>query len=195
MKRFLLPLLAMLFPAAATAAEYRFDTVHSQVQFQVWHLGFSRSEGEFHDLRGGFQFDPEHWDRSRCEVQIGVASLDLDDAAWNRKLLGKDWFDAQAHPEMQFRCTGMTQVENGHGRIDGELTLRGVTRPVSLEVTFNRAATHKYSLQFIAGFSATTSIKRSDFGMTSLLPEVGDDIEIRLEIEGIREGKQRDHKK
>ncbi len=188
-------LLATSLLSSAHAAEYRFDAVHSQVQFHVWHLGFSRSEGEFHDLQGSFDFDAEHWDRSRCDVQIGVASIDLDDAAWNKKLLEADWFDVQAHPQMRFRCTGVEPLGESKARISGDLTLRGITRPVVLETTFNRAATHKYSLQYVAGFSATTTIKRSVFGMEKLLPEVGDEIEIRLEIEGIREGKARDRKK
>ena len=195
MKSLALLLIAMLFAATVEAADYRFDQVHSQVQFQVWHLGFSRSEGEFHDLRGGFRFDADHWERSTCDVRIGVASLDLDDDGWNRKLLERDWFDAKAHPDMHFRCMRVTVAEGSKARIDGELTLRGVTRPVVLDVTFNRAATHKYSLQYVAGFSASTTIKRSDYGMTKLLPEVGDEIDIRLEIEGIREGRARDRKK
>ena len=125
--RILLPALLALFAvtSASAADSYRFDTVHSQVQFRVSHLGFSESEGEFHDLRGGFRFDRDDWSKSSCDVTIGIASLDLDDEAWNRKLLESDWFDGARHPDMRFRCLQVTQQDEHHGRIDGELTLRG----------------------------------------------------------------------
>ncbi len=195
--RILLPALLALFAvtSASAADSYRFDTVHSQVQFRVSHLGFSESEGEFHDLRGGFRFDRDDWSKSSCDVTIGIASLDLDDEAWNRKLLESDWFDGARHPDMRFRCLQVTQKDEHHGRIDGELTLRGITRPVSLDLQFNRAAIHKYSLKYTAGFSATTMIRRSDYGMHKYIPEIGDEIAIRLDIEGQREGAKRERKK
>lgn len=192
-----LPALAALCLAApAFAAEaYRFDRVHSQVQFRVDHLGFSESEGEFHDLRGGFRFDRADWSKSSCDVRIGVASLDMDDAAWNRTMLGRDWFDADRHPEMRYRCRTVERIDERRGRIDGELSLRGITRPVALDLRFNRAGIHKYSLKYTAGFTATTTIRRSDFGMDRYLPEIGDEIHIRLDIEGQREGAKRERKK
>jgi len=190
----LLPL-ATLALSVAAADRYRFDVLHSQVSFHVSHLGFSRSEGEFHDLSGGFTFEPDNWASASCDVTIGVASIDLDDEGWNRKLLEKDWFDVAQHPSMRFRCLRVVDGNENKARIEGELSLRGVTRPVLLDVHFNRAGVHKYSLQYIAGFSATTTIKRSDFGMHKYVPEIGDEIEIRLEIEGIREGAKRDRKK
>ena len=196
MRRPLLPLFALFaaLPVAA-ASDYRFDRVHSQVQFRVSHLGFSMSEGEFHDLEGGFRFDADDWSKSTCDVRIGVTSIDLDDDAWNRTLLGERWFDAARHPQMRYRCLEVVREGERDGRIEGELSLRGVTRPVTLRLRFNRAGVHKYSLQQVAGFEAHATLKRSDFGMTRFLPEVGDDIEIRLDIEGIREGRKRERKK
>lgn len=189
-------LVALAFTSPAFAAEtYRFDAVHSQVQFRVDHLGFSESEGEFHDLRGEFRFDRDDWSTSSCDVTIGVASLDLDDDGWNRKMLERDWFDAARFPEMRFRCLKVERLDERSGRIDGELSLRGITRPVVLELRFNRAGIHKYSLKYTAGFMASTTIRRSDFGMVRYLPEIGDEIRIRLDIEGQREGAKRERKK
>jgi polyisoprenoid-binding protein YceI len=96
---------------------------------------------------------------------------------------------------MRYRCLKVERIDEHHGRIDGELTLRGVTRPVVLDLRFIRAAIHKYSLKYTAGFMATTTIRRSDFGMVKYLPEIGDDIHIRLDIEGQREGAKRERKK
>ena len=189
-------LVAFGLAAPVFAAEtYRFDTVHSQVQFRVSHLGFSESEGEFHDLRGDFRFDRDEWSRSSCDVRIGVASLDLDDAAWSRKMLERDWFDVARFPDLRYRCLKVERIDAQRGRIEGELTLRGITRPVALDLRFNRAGIHKYSLKYTAGFMATTTIRRSDFGMVKYLPEIGDEIAIRLDIEGQREGVKRERKK
>ena len=189
-------LVAFAFAAPAFAAEtYRFDPVHTQVQFRVDHLGFSESEGEFHDLRGEFRFDRDDWAKSSCDVHIGVASLDMDDEAWNRKMLERDWFDVERFPEMRYRCLEVERLDDRRGRITGELTLRGITRPVTLDLQFNRAGVHKYSLKYSAGFMATTTIRRSDFGMARFLPDIGDRIDIRLDIEGQREGAKRERKK
>lgn len=191
---------AALFLAApvapvAAAERYRFDAVHSQVQFRVDHLGFSASEGEFHDLRGNFRFDRDDWSKSACDVSIGIASLDMDDDAWNRRMLGADWFDVARFPEMRYRCQTVERLDDTHGRIAGELTLRGITRPVTLDLRFNRAGIHKYSLKYTAGFLATATIRRSDFGMAKYLPDIGDEISIRLDIEGQREGVKHGRKK
>lgn len=180
-------LLAALSPTAGAVDEFRFDPVHSQVQFHVEHLGFSFSEGEFQQFEGWFRFDPKDPDSAACDVRLPIAGLDMDDAGWTKKMLGKDWFDAETHPDMHFRCTGLElDAEGRAGTLSGTLTLRGVSRPVDLALTVNRIATHKFSQAYVAGFSATTSIRRSEFGMTHLIPDIGDTVAIRLEIEGIR---------
>lgn len=196
MRTVLASLTLLLAAAPAFAAErYRFDEVHSQVAFHVSHLGFTRSEGEFHEIEGGFEFDRDDWSKSRCDVEIGVASLDMDHEAWNRTMLGADWFDAKAHPRMRFACRAVRRFDDANGEIDGDLSIRGVTRPVTLKLRFNREGVHKFSLQYTAGFSASTTIRRSDFGMAKHIPDIGDEVEIRLEIEGIREGVKRGRKK
>lgn len=186
----------LLFLALASAGitmaesrDYGFDKVHSQVIFQVSHLGFSQSEGEFHDVRGSFSFNPETWAESECDVRIGVASLDMDDTRWEKKMLGKDWFHVDQFPEMRFVCERFEQISEHQGKLRGQLTIRDISHPVTLEVTFNRAAIHKFSLKYIAGFSASGQIRRSDFGMLKYLPDIGDNITIQLEIEGIRKAK------
>ncbi|MBK8285654.1 MAG: polyisoprenoid-binding protein [Ahniella sp.] len=180
-------LLATLGTSAAAVDEFRFDRVHSQVQFHVEHLGFAFSEGEFQQLEGSFHFDPADAAKASCTVTIPMTGLDMDDATWTKKMLSKDWFNAEQFPEMRFVCTSL-ELEPGakEGKLTGQLTLLGVERPVTLDLRFNRLATHKFSQAFVAGFSAEGSIKRSDFGMTHLVGDIGDTVAIRLEIEGIR---------
>jgi len=185
--------------AHASPERYRFDKVHSDISFSVSHLGFSMSQGEFHDWDGSFSFDPENWDSASVEVAIKVESLDMDNATWNRAMLGPKYFNAKAHPLLRFSARGLKRSEASsqannqanRGTLSGELELLGISRPVVLDVVFNRVGVHPYSGLIIAGFSATTRIKRSDFGMTEAIPGVGDEIQIRLEIEGSRAAKRR----
>jgi polyisoprenoid-binding protein YceI len=183
----ILSTLALLATAeSASARAFEFDRVHSQVSFEVSHLGFSMSQGRFKGLNGQFEFNPKHWDRSTCDVRIDVASLDMGDAAWSKKLLGKDWFDVQQHPEMHFVCSRLEQIDATHGKLQGELTLLGNTRAVTLDLTLNRIGMHKFALAYVAGFGASTSLRRSDFGMAQSIPDVGDEVGIRIQIEGKR---------
>lgn len=195
--RGLVSVLLLLAPSIVAAAdEFRLDPVHTQVQFYVSHLGFSKSEGEFHGFDGSFRFDPDRPQDAACTISIEVASLDMDDDKWNQTMLGKDWFNVAEHPRIEFHCDSLTLTEGSNtGQLHGDLTLLGVKKPVVLDLTFNRLATHKFSQAYVAGFSARTAIKRSDFGMTRLIPDIGDEIDIRLEVEGIRKANLRGVKK
>lgn len=172
--------------AVAKPATYRYDAVHSQVLFFASHLGYSHSMGRFPGLSGRFTYDPDDPAAAKVDATIAIASLYLGDAAWEKKMLGRDFFAAKEHPTARFVATRWSPAGADRGTLSGELTLRGITRPVTLAVTVNRVGRHSYSLQHVAGFSASATIKRSDFGMRRLLPAVGDEVEIRLEIEGIR---------
>ena len=176
--------LGLIASDGARARDYQFDTVHSQVGFAVSHLGFSMSQGRFKGISGGFSFHPRRWERSTCDVGIDVRSLDMGDTAWRDRLLGRNWLDAAAYPEMRFVCTRLEQTGERRGRLHGNLSLHGVTREVVLELVFNRAAMHKYALRHVAGFSATARLARSDFGIVDSLPDVGDEVIIHIEIEG-----------
>jgi polyisoprenoid-binding protein YceI len=177
--------------ASAKSATYRFDPVHSQVLFFASHLGFSRSMGRFPGLSGTFTYDPDDPSATRVDANIALSSLYLGDAAWQKKVLSRDFLAAESHPVAHFVSTRYERVGEKRGKLAGELTLRGVTKPVVLDVVENRVGRHSFSLDYVAGFSATATIDRSDFGMTRLLPAVGDTVEIRLEIEGIRDGTSR----
>jgi polyisoprenoid-binding protein YceI len=178
--------------AIAQTQRYALDSVHTQVLFSISHLGFSRSMGRFHGLTGQFDYDPKDWSSARVEAEIPIASLYLGDRAWEKKMLSDQYFDVERYPTARFVGTRLEQLDDTHGRLHGELTLHGVTRPVVLELTANRIGRHTYSLKYVAGFSAHTTLKRSDFGMSHLLPAVGDDVEIRLEVEGLRERRSGD---
>ncbi len=173
--------------ATAEPVRYRYDPVHTQVLFFADHLGFSNPMGRFTGVEGWVAFDPDDWSTAGCEATIAVDSLWMGDAAWEKKLRSDAFFDAKRHPRMRFACTRLERVADGRARLHGMLTLRGITRPVVLDLRINRIGRHSFSLAYVAGFSATGTIRRSDFGMKRLLPAVGDEVELRLEIEAIRE--------
>ncbi len=192
---------AAVQPAATTAAvaatpaataptsnefEYEFDTVHTQILFFVDHVGFSKSQGEFLVFDGGFNFTPDNWSDSNVSVSIDTASLTLNDEKWDKHVKNPDFFDVEKFPEMTFNSTKVESTDGKTGKVYGTLTMLDVSKPVVLDVTFNKAAVHPSSKRYVAGFSGTTTVKRSEFGMKYGVPVIGDDIEVRLEVEGMR---------
>jgi polyisoprenoid-binding protein YceI len=180
--------LVLLFSASAALAgpsEFRIDPVHSQIFFSASHDGYTYPWGRMHVKEGTFRFDDDDWSTAQVDATIDIGSLDMGDADWNRKLLGP-YFDASTYPTARYVSTGVEKTGERSGVIHGKLTLLGRTRPVDLQVTFNRAALNGYTLHYVAGFSATAKFKRSDFGMTRTLKTVGDEVSVHLEIEGDR---------
>ena len=165
--------------------EYRFDPVHTQIMFSTSHLGFSNPVGRFLKFDGGFRFDPEALEKSSVTLTIDAASLEMGDTRWNKALKAKQYFNAVAYPTIHFQSTAIKPTNRDTAVVEGELTLLGVTRPVTVNVRVNRVAIHPLTGKQTAGFSGTAKLKRSDFGMTSALTMVGDEVSITLEVEGV----------
>ncbi len=181
--------------AAVVEAEYySFDKAHTQILFFVDHLGFSKSQGEFHDYDGYFEFDRENPKNSKVEVTIQTASIDMDDKAWDDHLKNQDFFNVDKFPTMTFKSTDIKVTGDDTADIIGDLTLLGVTKPVTMKVKHNKSDKHAFSGKYVAGLSATATVKRSDFGMNYGLPAVGDDVNIMIEVEGIRKEPETDSK-
>lgn len=175
--------LALVTAAAAHADNYKFDTAHTQIFFSVNHMGFSTSTGQFIDFDGGFNFDEEDYSKSSVEVTIQVASLDLSNhAKWNEHVTGKDFFDAATYPTMTFKSTDVKKTGDKTFAVTGDLTIKGKTKSAILDVTFNKAG-EAFGKQK-AGFSATTTVNRTDFGVDAYAPAVGVEIPISIEVEG-----------
>jgi polyisoprenoid-binding protein YceI len=189
MRRIGLVLLFLLAPLAAQAAEerYRIDPSHTRVIFMVSHVGFSNMIGRFNAVSGEYTLDEDAPEKGRAEVTIETGSVDTGDATLDDILRGPDFFAAKAHPQIRFRSTAVERSGEQAARLWGELTLRGVTRPVTLDVTFNRKGIHPLLGPFgptVSGFSARTTIDRRAFGMTALGGLVGDQVLLLIEVEG-----------
>lgn len=182
---------ALLFtlPAAANAEmrKYTFDPSHTQVIFFVNHMGFSMQEGEFHKVDGSLMLDEAQPEKAELNVTIDTNSLDMDEAKWDEHMKSADFFNVAKFPTMTFKSTSVKKTGDQTADVTGDLTLLGVTKPVTLAVKHNKSGKHPMNGKDVAGFSATGKLKRSDFGMTNGVPMVGDDVDIRIEIETFAE--------
>ncbi|WP_317930011.1 YceI family protein [Halioxenophilus sp. WMMB6] len=183
MKRTLVGALFFLAALSANAAEYQLDTAHTQIFFTVSHLGFSHSTGQFIDFDGKFNFDEADFSKGSAEVTIKTASIDLSNhEKWIGHVSSPDFFDVEKFPTMTFKSTGVTQTGPKTMDVAGDLTIKGITKPVVLAVTFNKAG--KAFGAERAGFSATTTIDRTDYGIKYGVPGVGAEVSIHIEVEG-----------
>ncbi len=174
-------------PAQAAVEKFVYDPSHTQVMFSVEHLGFSFSHGKFLKFSGGFEFDQEKPENSKVDATIETASINMDSDKWDEHLKNADFFNVEKFPTMTFKSTKIEKTGDKTGTMTGDLTLLGITKPVVLNVTFNKAATHPMSKSYVAGFSAEGTLKRSEFGMNYGLPGVGDDVKINIQVEGVRQ--------
>ncbi|MFC5436926.1 YceI family protein [Rhodanobacter umsongensis] len=180
-------MLLPLAPARAASASYRYDTVHSQIVFSISHDGYSRPFGRLHIARGWLRFDPDDWSTAATELDIDVAGVDMGDADWNKAVCKPALLDCARYRYAHFTSSRVESVDDRHGVLHGQLTLRGVTLPLSLPFTFNRVGRTIYGLHTVAGFSANTSLDREAFGLTSNANSIGQLVSIWLELEAIRD--------
>ena len=171
---------------SAKTASYALDPVHTRVAFQVSHAGFSNPIGSFSGSTGSMDFDDKDWSTARLSVRVQLASLNLGDANWQRKILDSTFFDAGKFPEARFVSTQVKMIDAKHGSVVGSLTLHGVTHPVTLSVTFNALKRHPLTFKKTAGFSATATLSRKDFGISAWEHLVGDQVQLILEVEAVR---------
>jgi polyisoprenoid-binding protein YceI len=180
---FALPLLLLTGAVAAKPEHFRIDPVHTRVAFQVSHAGFSNPVGSFSQSVGELDFDPDDAAADRVDVRIPIATLDLGDESWQGKILDGTFFDAKKYPEARFVSTHVEKTGDTAYTIEGTLTLHGVSHPVRLQATFNALRHHPLTFRRTIGFSASGTLKRSDFGMTSWSSLVGDEVRLLIEVE------------
>jgi len=176
-----------LFAGTARAEQYHFDKLHTQILFFVDHLGFSKSHGEFLKFDGGFDFNPRHISNSSVQIVIHTDGLNMNDERWDKRMKSADYFDVEKYPTMTFRSTSVTPTGDKTFDIHGNLTMLGATHPLVVHTRFNKAGANLKSGNHIAGFSAEASLQRSQWGMKHGIPFIGDEVGIRIEVEGIFE--------
>lgn len=167
-------------PAAVTAGNYAVESSHTRVQFSVSHMGFSDWYGDFAGATGTLSIDPKQISASKLEISIPVASVTTTNAKLDAELKSAEWFDADKFPKIRFVATKVERTAADRANITGDLTFHGVTRPVVLDARFNGAGINPLSKAYTIGFNATTTINRSDFGVKTYVPLIGDAVTLRI---------------
>ncbi len=175
---------------AKAADTYVFDKNHTQIRFVYDHLGLTKMSGRFLDFDGTVVFDKAALTKSSVSVTIKAASVATHVSALDKNLKGKDYFNIEKNPDIIFKSTSIRQTGSKTGQVLGDLTINGVTKPVTLDVVFKFSGDHplagfldKYRGVKAAAFTARTRVLRSDFGMAKYTPLVSDEIDIEIETE------------
>lgn len=176
-----------LFAAAGTAsavpATYTVDPTHTDVIASWTHMGFSNPSARFGVEKGTIVYDDQAPAKSSVEVTIPLSGMNSFVEKLNEHLNGKDFFDSAQYPVATFRSTAVKSTGTNRLEVTGNLTIKGQTRPVVLDVTLNKKGLNQMSRKVGVGFDATTVIKRSDFGMGAFAPAVSDEVKLRITTE------------
>ena len=178
--------------APATRTTWSIDPAHSSVEFGVRHLMITTVRGRFTDVKGSVTLDDQDPSAGSVEVEIGATSIDTREPQRDAHLRSADFFDVETFPTLTFRSTSIERGSTGRFTVAGDLTIHGVTRPVTLDVESEGESKDQWG-GLRAGFTATTKIKRSDFGLTwNQLLETGglavsDDVKISLDVQLVKQ--------
>ncbi len=168
---------------SSPSGSYDLDKSHTYINFSFSHLGFSNPVIGFRDFDVEFSLDNENLSNSSLNVNINVDSIDSGTTKFDKHLVSEDMFDTAKFPKATFTATDFVMTAADKMDITGDLTIKDVTRSVVLNTKINKAANHPMSKVPTIGISASTTIKRSDFGVSYATPHVGDEVKISIEAE------------
>lgn len=176
-------------PAQAEPRRWRIDPEHFAIAFEAMHIGYSKVLGQFLKAEGHFVFDETTRTLHEAEIRVDAKSVFTNHEARDGHLRAADFLDAEAHPTITFKMTRAIPKDEKTGVVEGELTLRGKTLPLSVEVTLNKIGKYPWGENYVIGVSARTVVKRSLWGSTYAVENgwVADEIPIQIELEAIRE--------
>ena len=171
----------------ARPVDYTILTKISRVAFNLEHQGFIQLFGTLRVTQGTLTFDSDDWSKSHVDVTMPVSSLDMGDGPWNGQIRGDDeWAPLFGTTAITFHSTRLKRIDATHGTLTGDLTLGGVTRPVTLKLRVNKIGKNDVLDTPSVGFTATTTIKRSAFGIKAYEDLVGDAISVQIQIEALQ---------
>ena len=187
MKRLLAAAALALATTVAFAAPltYKIDANHTDVIASWSHFGFSNPIAHFGKVDGFITYDPAKVGDSKVEVTIPLSGLNSHVSSFDEHLRSDDFFDAANHPNITFKSTSVKSAGKDKLAVTGDLTIKGITKSVTLDVTINKLGVQPMAKREAAGFEATTTIKRSDFGVGKYAPNVSDEVKISITTEAI----------
>ena len=169
--------------ALAAPVDYKIDPTHTTTVFSWNHLGFLTPSANFTDIQGVIKVDNTQPANSSVEVAIPLSSINSSVAALDKEFQAEAWFNAAKYPNITFKSTKVETKDKKHFKITGDLTVKGITKPVVLYAVLNGQGKHPMLKVPAIGFNATTSFNRSDFGLGSYVPMVGDKITVNITTE------------
>ncbi|MTJ83244.1 MAG: YceI family protein [Telmatospirillum sp.] len=169
--------------AKVEGGNFEIDRTHAKVIFSYSHFGYSVSYGFLTDFNAKLSFDPKAPANSALDATFNLNGIDTAVPKLNDHLKTADFFDVEKFPTATFKSTKITVTGPNTGVVTGDLTLHGVTKPVSLDVTFNGGGMHMAKKKYDLGFNAVGHLKRSDFGLGAYVPMVGDDVSLQISAE------------
>lgn len=170
-------------PADAPSGQYETDPQHRYITFNYVHLGYSNPFLRWKDWDATLDWNADDPTKSKVSATIDAASIDSGVEEFDGHLKGENFFNVAEHPEITFVSTGLEKTGETTGVMTGDLTIKGNTKPVTLDVTFNKAAKDDRANAYKIGFSARGTVKRSDFGVGAYAPAVSDDVNLIIEAE------------
>jgi polyisoprenoid-binding protein YceI len=170
--------------AQTEAGRYVLNKDHSRIGFSIGHFVVSSTEGRFTQFDGKLEFPPQTPERGAVTIHVSTGSIDTGIAARDDHLRTADFFDAARFPLASFESTGLARTSNTAGTLTGQFSLHGVTRPLTLAVTLRTTDLNAARLEF----SASTTLKRSDYGMTQYQGVIGDDVRLTIDAAFDKQG-------
>ena len=170
-------------PAFAAPVTYKLDPSHTNVIAQWNHFGFSNPFANFGNVEGTLVYDAANIGNSSVQVTLPLSGLEAFTPKFNEHLRSADFFDAAKFPSATFKSTKVEAAGTNKLTVTGDLTIKGTTKPVTLDVTINGAGEHPMAKVPSVGFDATTTLKRSDFGVGAYAPAVSDEVKVRITTE------------
>jgi len=172
--------------SAVPSGDYQVDPTHAYVHFQYNHLGLSNPTLSFDDFTVDLNLDNADPSQSKVSVSIDTDSIVTGSEAWRGHLTGGDWLNTAEFPTITFESTSIEAAGDGMYTVVGDATVKGVTKPLTLDVTINAAKNHPMSGKPVIGMDATGSLLRSDFGLGKFAPNVSDAIALNLSVEMVK---------
>lgn len=169
--------------ALAAPVDYKIDPTHTATVFSWNHFGFSTPSANFTDIQGVIKVDNAKPANSSVEVTIPLSSVNTNVPALDKEFQEEAWFNAAKYPNITFKSTKVETKDKKHFKITGDLTVKGVTKPVVLDAVLNKQGEHPMAKVPAIGFNATTSFNRSAFGIGNYVPNVGDKITVNITTE------------
>lgn len=170
-------------PVEVRSGSYVLDPAHGKITWSVDHMGFSTYAGQFADVAATLELDVRNPAASKLAATVAMDSVGTLNEQLDGHLKTADFFDTAKFPEARFTATAIKLVDSDSAEIVGNLTLKGVTRPVTISADFNQAGISPVDKQYTLGFDGEATIKRSDFGIDYGLPMLGDEVTLNIEAE------------